>query len=146
MSRTTRFCGSSSSARVAILPDFLEHELEPAVAATLEPVLRKGRTGDVAAQPLELPAIAAVDRLSSVEIDPADLGDRIAVILGRRVVGRLGADEQSQRRLSWSLVADRDARSGRGVTGSESCQRPLPGCGRSGTDARAVAGAERARR
>jgi hypothetical protein len=52
----------------AILPRALERELEPAIGAALEPVLRDGRTGDVATQPLELPSVPSVD--------PPMLGDR----------------------------------------------------------------------
>ena len=59
----------------AVLPGVLEPELERAVGQTLEPFLRNRRAGDVAAKPLELSAVAAVDRLFSVDVDAPMLGD-----------------------------------------------------------------------
>mgnify|MGYP006315781895 CR=1 FL=1 len=48
----------------AVPPRPLEAELELAVRAALEAVLRDGRAGDVLAEPLHSPAIPAVHDLS----------------------------------------------------------------------------------
>lgn len=58
-----RSSGSSKMAEGAVPPRMLEPELEPAVGEPLEPVLRDGWPGHVAAEPLELSPVTPVDRL-----------------------------------------------------------------------------------
>ena len=56
----------------AIFPNALESELELAVGAKLEAVLSKRRSRDIPAEALDLSSVAAVDALTSMEVDAAD--------------------------------------------------------------------------
>ena len=98
----------------AVFPRGLEGEADAPVAVKLEAVLVERRTGDVAAEPLEALAVAAVDDDLGVDIDPAHLGEGFA---GRGDEAH-GADEpfglRAGRRAEELHVSGR-----RGVAGRE---------------------------
>jgi hypothetical protein len=60
----------------AVLPWRLEANGEAAIAVVFEAVQAKRWPGDVAAEALEALAVTAVDRDGSVNVHPADLGER----------------------------------------------------------------------
>ena len=95
----------------AVLPRVLEPELESAVGEPLEALLSNGRPRDVAAKPLELSPVSAVDDLLGVHVNAAHFGNRLiseraAVGAARRGLGREDEPERGQAR---SVAADRDA-------------------------------------
>src|SRR5690606_41949685 len=62
----------------AVLPGRLEREPDAAVVMEREALLGERRPGEVAAEPLEARAIAAVERDLRMHVDPTDLGPRLA--------------------------------------------------------------------
>lgn len=104
----------------AVAPDALQPELEPAVVAAQEAVLSQWWPSDVTAEPLELPAVAAVDALLGVEVDAAHEGDGLARLGLGLGLGESGpGKEEAQGGLAGAVAGDRDALGSGGVAGSE---------------------------
>ncbi len=132
----------------AVPPRPLEAELELAVRAALEAVLRDGRACNVLAEPLHSPAIPAVHDLHGVDVDAADLGDGlvgrvddglVGRVDGARARGWLRRRDESERRLAGAVSADRDAPGRSGVAG---CSRPGSSRARSGGEPSSSLGVE----
>src|SRR5258708_4443595 len=77
----------------AVFPDALERELERAIGARGEPVLRDGRACHVTAEPLELASVTAVDPLTACTLTPRTSATGSA----GSSVGSLGSTEATRR-------------------------------------------------
>src|SRR5690606_10497542 len=103
----------------AVTPRMLEAELEPAVGEALEPFLSDRRPRDVTAQPLELPAIAPIDRLLCMNVDAAVVGDGLVWLELGSFGGGAGAEDEPELGLSRSLCAHAEALRCGGVAGGK---------------------------
>jgi hypothetical protein len=82
----------------------LEPELEPAVGEPLEPVLRDGWPGHVAAEPLELSPVTPVDGLLGVDVDASVFGNRLVLLASHAAAVPGSADSMYGRRHARHFV------------------------------------------
>ena len=87
----------------AVFPDVFESELELAVGATLQAVLSKRGARDIPAKALQLSSVAAVDALTSVEINAADFSGGVVFVVNI-ADGWCGRDEQAEWGLACSVT------------------------------------------
>jgi len=87
----------------AIFPNALESELELAVGVTLQAVLSERRSRDIPAEALELSSVAAVDALTSMEVDAADFSGGVVFVVNI-AEGWCGRDEQAERCLAYAVT------------------------------------------
>src|SRR5882724_2021869 len=98
----------------AVFPNILQRQLETAVDVTLEALLGKRRSHDVAAKSLELGAVVPVNALLGVDADAERFGDRLLFGLAALVLAgglaRGTAEGHAQHRLPRALAGDGDAK------------------------------------
>ena len=106
-------------AKAAVLPRLLEAQEERTVITAAEPLLRKRRTCDVPRQPLYLFSVETVDPLLAVQVNPANLRDRL--IRQRLTHGLLLdiSEHESELRLPCPVTADADSQRCGVVAGSQ---------------------------
>jgi len=87
----------------AVFPDVFESELELAIGAEFQAVLSKRRSRDIPAEALDLSSVAAVDALTSVEINAADFSGGVVFVVNI-ADGWCGRDEQAEWGLACSVT------------------------------------------
>ena len=89
----------------AVFPDTLQLELETSIGAAGQALESERRSGDVATEPLELSAVAAIDELFGVDADAEGFSDGLGRVVGS---GSLGG----QTALGRKSLADDEAQGG----------------------------------